>query len=103
MGHPQFLVWYACHALFPTQPVSQLSRPILAYVLLVKMAQQGRDPGRRMDSIGNMANRNLFQFPFGPEPLPERTRNLFMLEADSVCRSTHSNRQRSQTKSLILV
>src|SRR5205085_4482026 len=86
----------------PILRIAKCRFPVLTNILLEQVTQQQRDPGRGMNSIRDVTDRDLFDFPFGPEFLPERARNFSMLATHAIGRTTHPNRQRRQTVTLTL-
>src|SRR5215217_1373936 len=68
---PQFLVRDSRYCFSPQVMVAKLCFPIVAKMILNEKSQERRDPGRRMNSVSHVADRNLFTFLVRPDLLPQ--------------------------------
>src|SRR6202008_793345 len=91
---PEFRVRNARHCFGPNVRIAKLYLPILAYIVFKQITQQRRNPCRRMNSVGDVTDRNIFDLPVGEELLPQRARDFAMFATDTVGGSTHANSQR---------
>src|SRR6266481_745468 len=103
MRLPEIFVRNSGDTFFPEGAIPQLSLPVFANVLLVECAQQRSNPCRRMNPIRYVGDGNLCELFPRPKFLPKCPRHLSMFTTDSICGTTHPNRQRSQTVPLIVV
>src|SRR5262245_8119603 len=69
---PEFLVGDIQDPL-PHRRVVAFLRPFRTEILAIELVEFWRDPGRRMDSVGHAAERDLLDREAGPDMLPHRS------------------------------
>src|ERR1044071_7110614 len=97
---PYFLVGDTRYSFGPTVLVTKLCLPILAHMLLKQVTQERRDPRRRVNSVSDVTDGNIFELLIGPELLPQRPRHFSVLATGAVGGPAHANGQRCQPVAL---
>src|SRR6185503_7834492 len=91
---PYFLIGNARNSFSPTILVTKLCLPIAAYMLFKQVTQERRDPRRRVNSVSDVGDRNIFELLIGPKLLPQGTRYFSVFATHTVGRAAHANCQR---------
>src|SRR5258707_4725396 len=103
MRLPQLLIRNLGDTFFPECASPQFSLPVFADMFLVEDAQERSNPRRRMNPVCYVGDGNLRELFTGPKFLPKSARYFTVFTTDSICRTTHPDRQWSQTVSLLFV
>src|SRR6185369_13746380 len=97
---PQLFIRNARDHLSPNFPISNLRVPIMPDMTLNQITQRRRHPRRRVNTVRDVSDRNLFELHARKDLLPKRARHFAMLATDAVGRATHANRERRQSVTL---
>src|SRR6185436_8441530 len=103
MRIPYFLIGNARYSFGPTVLITKLCLPILAHMLFKQVTQERRDPCRRVNSVGDVTDRNIFQLLIGPKFLPQRARHFSVFATHAVGRAAQANCQWCQPVTLSFV
>src|SRR6266849_9085806 len=98
-NRPELLIGngvYRC----PTSRIGRAALPVRPHVTRKQLAEGIVDPGGAVYPIGDVADRDGFALPIGPERLPHRAGDLAMATTDRIGGSAYAQCQLGHTESL---